>query len=314
MHSVVITGAGSGIGAATAVRLDREGWRVFAGVHDPADAGVLGRDTSDRVTVAPLDVTSAESIATFAGEVDLALGSGGLDAVVDNAGKAFAGPLETLPIEELREQFEVNVIGQVAVTQRFLPLLRRAESPRIVLVGSVGGLVAVGFAGAYHASKYAMEAIADAWRQELAPDGVDVVLVEPGPLATPIWSKAAHSLDALPKNDATRIASTRSATACSTWARRAPARTRRYARSSTPSPPPAPTPGTPAASPRPSYPRSAAWCPTASSTGSRTTSQSDAQLRPFRSCSARRRTHDLGSPSKSRLRQPVVPAPRYSNF
>lgn len=201
MRSVVITGAGSGIGAATAVRLDRDGWRVFAGVHDPADVGVLDRDTSDRVTVAPLDVTSADSITNFAGEVDLALGSGGLDAVVDNAGKAFAGPLETLPIEELREQFEVNVIGQVAVTQRFLPLLRRAERPRVVLVGSVGGLVAVGFAGAYHASKYAMEAIADAWRQELAPDGVDVVLVEPGPLATPIWSKAAHSLDALPKSD-----------------------------------------------------------------------------------------------------------------
>jgi NAD(P)-dependent dehydrogenase (short-subunit alcohol dehydrogenase family) len=201
MLNVVVTGAGSGIGAATVVRLDRSGWRVFAGVHDPEDLQVLDRETSERVTVAPLDVTSADSIEHFVGQVDLALGSDGLHALVDNAGKAFAGPLETLPIGNLREQLEVNVIGQVAVTQRFLPLLRRADKPRVVLVGSVGGLVAVGFAGAYHASKYAMEAIADAWRQELGPDGVQVALVEPGPLATPIWSKAAHSLESLPKSE-----------------------------------------------------------------------------------------------------------------
>jgi NAD(P)-dependent dehydrogenase (short-subunit alcohol dehydrogenase family) len=201
MRSVVVTGAGSGIGAATVVRLDRDGWRVFAGVHDPDDLAVLDRQTSDRVSVQPVDVTNAESIKIFAGLIDLELGSEGLHAIVDNAGKGVAGPLETLPIERLREQFDVNVVGQVAVTQQFLPMLRRAARPRIVLVGSVGGLVAVGFAGAYHASKYALEAIADAWRQELAPDGVQVALVEPGPLATPIWSKAAHGLDALPDNE-----------------------------------------------------------------------------------------------------------------
>lgn len=201
MLSVVVTGAGSGIGAASVVRFDRDGWRVFAGVHDPADVQVLDGQTSDQVTVLPLDITSASSIEDFAARVEPELGSDGLHAIVDNAGKGIAGPLETLPIENLREQLEVNVIGQVAVTQRFLPLLRRAERPRIVLVGSVGGLVAVGFAGPYHASKYALEAIADAWRQELAPDGVQVALVEPGPLATPIWSKAARSLDALPDNE-----------------------------------------------------------------------------------------------------------------
>lgn len=201
MRSVVITGAGSGIGAATVVRLDRDGWRVFAGVHGPEEIPVLDRQTSDRVTVAPLDVTNASSIKEFAGLVDLQLGADGLHALVDNAGKGFAGPLETLPIEKLREQLEVNVVGQVAVTQQFLPALRRSEGSRVVLVGSVGGLVAVGFAGAYHASKYALEAIGDAWRQELAPDDVQVALVEPGPLATPIWSKAAHSLDALPSTD-----------------------------------------------------------------------------------------------------------------
>jgi NAD(P)-dependent dehydrogenase (short-subunit alcohol dehydrogenase family) len=174
---------------------------VFAGVHDPQDAEVLDRQTSDRVTVGIVDVTKAESITDFAGMVTLELGDEGLYALVDNAAKGVAGPLETLPVESLREQFEVNVVGQVAVTQRFLPLLRRSKGSRVILVGSVGGLVAVGFAGAYHASKYALEAIADAWRQELAPEGVQVVIVEPGPVSTPIWSKAAKSLDALPANE-----------------------------------------------------------------------------------------------------------------
>jgi NAD(P)-dependent dehydrogenase (short-subunit alcohol dehydrogenase family) len=201
MPNAVITGAGSGIGAATVVRLDRAGWRVFAGVHEPNDTEILDRQTSDQVTVAPLDVTNATSVKEFAGLVDLELGADGLHALVDNAGKGVAGPLETLPIESLREQFEVNVVGQVAVTQQFLPMLRRIHGSRVVFVGSVGGLVAVGFAGAYHASKYALEAIGDAWRQELAPDGVQVAIVEPGPLSTPFWSKAAKSLDALPAND-----------------------------------------------------------------------------------------------------------------
>jgi NAD(P)-dependent dehydrogenase (short-subunit alcohol dehydrogenase family) len=198
MRTVVITGAGSGIGAATTVRLDEEGWRVFACVHDEHGGEVLDRQTSERVTVLSMDVTQASSIKAAAAEVDLALGSDGLQALVDNAGIAVAGPLETLPIESLREQLEVNVIGQVAVTQQFLPMLRRTTGARVVFVGSIGGRIATGFAGPYHASKYAMEAVADAWRQELLPDGIAVVIVEPGPLATPIWSKAAKTLDSLP--------------------------------------------------------------------------------------------------------------------
>ncbi|WP_433169242.1 SDR family NAD(P)-dependent oxidoreductase [Kribbella sp. CA-247076] len=201
MRTVVITGAGSGVGAATTVRLDREGWRVFAGVHSQHEAQVLDRQTSADVTVHQLDVTSPDSVKAFAGEVDLALGGDGLHALVDNAGKGYLGPLETLPLENLRDQFEVNVIGQVAVTQQFLPMMRRGDGSRVVLVGSVAGRVAAGFAGAYFASKYALEAIADAWRQELTPDGIDVVIVEPGPLATPIWAKAAKTLDSLPPND-----------------------------------------------------------------------------------------------------------------
>jgi NAD(P)-dependent dehydrogenase (short-subunit alcohol dehydrogenase family) len=198
MRSVVITGAGSGIGAAATVRLDREGWRIFACVHQQDDAQVLDRQTSDQVTVFTLDVTKAASIKNVAAEVDLALGDAGLDALVDNAGVAVAGPLETLSLKSLRHQLDVNVVGQVAVTQEFLPLLRRTEGSRVVLVGSIGGRMATAFAGAYHASKYAMEAIADAWRQELYPEGIQVVIIEPGPLATPIWSKAAKTLDSLP--------------------------------------------------------------------------------------------------------------------
>jgi NAD(P)-dependent dehydrogenase (short-subunit alcohol dehydrogenase family) len=121
--------------------------------------------------------------------------------VVNTAGEGIAGPLETLPINGLRHQFEVNVIGQVALTQQALPLLRRSRcrgGSRVIFVGSPGGLVAVPFGGAYHASKYALEAIADAWRQELVMDGIHVVIVEPGPVSTPWWAKAARTLDALP--------------------------------------------------------------------------------------------------------------------
>jgi NAD(P)-dependent dehydrogenase (short-subunit alcohol dehydrogenase family) len=199
MRCLVITGAGSGIGAATALHFDRLGWRVFAGVHE--DDPVLARQGSDRLQVRRLDVTDLSSIKGFTAFVDEELGDEGLTALVNNAGEGVAGPLETLPIDSLRHQLEVNVIGQVSVTQQFLPLLRRnqpRDGSRVVFVGSTGGLVAVQFAGAYHASKYAIEAIGDAWRQELAPDGIHVTILEPGPISTPLWAKAAQTLDALP--------------------------------------------------------------------------------------------------------------------
>ncbi|GAA1569057.1 oxidoreductase [Kribbella sancticallisti] len=202
MSSVIITGAGSGIGASTALHLDRLGWQVFAGVHDQGeDSEILARQSSDRMTVLPLDVTDRSSVEAFVATVEKEVEPPGLTAVVNNAGEGIAGPLETLPIDELRHQFEVNVIGLVRVTQQALPLLRRGPGGRVVFVGSMGGLVAVQFAGAYHASKYAVEAIGDAWRQELAPDGIHVAIVEPGPISTPLWSKAAHTLDRLPPNE-----------------------------------------------------------------------------------------------------------------
>jgi NAD(P)-dependent dehydrogenase (short-subunit alcohol dehydrogenase family) len=161
--TVLLTGASSGIGAATALALDRAGITVFAGVRDPADAAPLDRQSSDRLTLLRLDITDQKSIAAAVTTLEEQLGGGGLDAVVNNAGEGIPGPLEILPLNQLREQFEVNVIGQVAVTQAVLPLLRRAHG-RIIFVGSIGGKIAVPLAGAYNASKYAMEAVADSRR------------------------------------------------------------------------------------------------------------------------------------------------------
>ncbi len=201
MSAVLLTGAGSGIGAATALRLDRLGIRVFAAVHDPSDGEILAKQTSDKFSVHQVDITNAESVSALIGAVDAALGEEGLDAVVNIAGEGIAGPLELLPIDSLRHQLDVNVVGTVAVTQAALPLIRRGTPGRVIFVGSMGGLVSVQLAGAYHASKYAMEAITDAWRQELAPDGISVSLVEPGPIATPLWAKAIQTLDRLPDSE-----------------------------------------------------------------------------------------------------------------
>jgi len=172
---------------------------VFAGFRDPSEAGPLHKGASDRLQVLTLDITDADSIASAVARLEAQLGEAGLDAVINNAGEGIPGPLEILPIDQLRQQLEVNVIGQVAVTQAVLPLLRRAGG-RVIFVGSIGGKVAVQFAGPYHASKYAMEAIADSWRQELDPEGIAVSLIEPGPIATPIWAKAAERIDKLLAN------------------------------------------------------------------------------------------------------------------
>ena len=154
-----MTGASSGIGEATARRLARSGWRVFATVRKPGDA-------PERTEEIVLDVTDAEQIAAAAA------GVGDLHALVNNAGIAIASPLELIPLDELRRQLEVNVLGQVAVTQAFLPHLRRSRG-RIVFIGSIAGQSALPFLGPYAASKHALEAITDTLRLELRPFGVD---------------------------------------------------------------------------------------------------------------------------------------------
>ena len=179
--TVLVTGASSGIGEATAFHLRELGFDPIPAVRKAEDAERLA--TSGLRTVR-MDVTDVDSIAA----AHIGLGDGPLAGLVNNAGIAVAAPLEFLPLDQLRHQLEVNLIGQLAVTQRFLPALRAGRG-RIVNVSSIGGRVALPLVGAYHASKFALEAISDTLRRELLSQGVDVIVIEPGGVKTPIWRK-----------------------------------------------------------------------------------------------------------------------------
>ena len=193
MPTALITGASTGIGRATALRLAGSGWTVLAGVRKTADGEALLAAGGERIVPITLDVTDATQIAAA---VDAVTRHGRLDALVNNAGIGFGGPLELIPIDDLRDQLEVNVLGPVAVTQALLPALRRAHG-RIVFVSSVGGRVAMAFTAPYAASKHAIEAIGDALRVELRSSHVQVALVEPGSVTTPIWDKSRAQGDGL---------------------------------------------------------------------------------------------------------------------
>ena len=188
MSTVVVTGASSGIGLASALRLANAGWRVYGGARTEEAAAALREQGVEPLL---LDVTDAGQIAAAA----TAVGSE-LHGIVDNAGIAIAAPLELVPLEELRRQLEVNVVGQVAVLQAFLPALRAGRG-RVVLMGSVGGRSALPFLGPYAASKHALEAFADVLRIELAPWGMTVSIVEPASVKTAIWTKGAEQADAM---------------------------------------------------------------------------------------------------------------------
>jgi NAD(P)-dependent dehydrogenase (short-subunit alcohol dehydrogenase family) len=187
-RSVVVTGASTGIGRATALRLDAAGFRVFAGVRKDADGEALRGMASPRLETLRLDVTDSRDRAAAARRVAAAVGDAGLAGLVNNAGIVVPGPLEFIALDELRRSLEVNAVAPVAVAQAFFPLLRRARG-RLVHVGSSSGYLAAALMGAYAASKFALEAIADAQRRELSGSGVAVVLIEPGAIATPIWDK-----------------------------------------------------------------------------------------------------------------------------
>jgi len=187
--TVLITGASTGIGHACALELDRRGWHVFAGVRQPEAAAALRQAATGLLTPISLDVTESGSIAAAAAAITEAVGEAGLSGLVNNAGIGISGPLELLPINDLRRQFEVNVLGAVAVTQAFLPLLRAARG-RIVNISSISGRIALPAVGPYSASKFALEALTDSLRQELRPWGIQVISIQPGSIATPIWSKA----------------------------------------------------------------------------------------------------------------------------
>lgn len=193
--AVLVTGSSTGIGRACALRLDGMGFRVFAGVRKEADGEALRAEASERLEPVILDVTDEGTIDAAAQRIAEATG-GRLAGLVNNAGIAVPGPLEGVPLDAWRRQLEVNVIGQVAVTRALLPQLRAARG-RIVFVSSIGGRSALPMLAPYNASKHAIEAIGDALRQEMRPLGVEVSIVEPGSVATPIWEKGRAGGDAV---------------------------------------------------------------------------------------------------------------------
>jgi NAD(P)-dependent dehydrogenase (short-subunit alcohol dehydrogenase family) len=194
-RAVVVTGASTGIGRAAVASAVKGGSHVFAGVRKQADAKGLTAEFGKAVTPLIFDVTDEAAVAAAAAKVGKALGKRKLFGLVNNAGMAVAGPLLHLTTQDLRRQMEVNFIGAHIVTQAFLPLLgadtdRTGQAGRIVMISSVGGEAAFPFLGAYSASKYAMEGYSEALRRELMLFGVDVVIIAPGAIATPIWDKS----------------------------------------------------------------------------------------------------------------------------
>jgi NAD(P)-dependent dehydrogenase (short-subunit alcohol dehydrogenase family) len=186
--TAVITGTSTGIGRACVERLAKEGWTVYAGVRKDADAEALRQEVAGDVRPVLLDVTDGERITAFAKELTDELGSRGLDALVNNAGVAEGGPIETLSDADWRWHFDVNVFGLVNMTRELLPLLRAAKG-RVVNVGSIAGRVAGPMLGPYSAGKHAVEAISETLRFEVADFGMHVSCVEPGTIATAIWEK-----------------------------------------------------------------------------------------------------------------------------
>jgi NAD(P)-dependent dehydrogenase (short-subunit alcohol dehydrogenase family) len=193
VRSVLVTGASTGIGRATALRLNAAGWQVFAGVRKQEDATALREAGRERLTPLILDITDAGQVAAAAARVE-AESKRGLDGLVNNAGVAIPGPLETLAIEDFRRQVEVNMTAHVAVTQALLPALRAARG-RVVFISSIGGRVAFPLTGAYHAAKFGIEAVGDVFRQELRPWGISVSIVEPGSIDTPIWERGERTAE-----------------------------------------------------------------------------------------------------------------------
>jgi len=194
--AVLVTGASSGMGKACALRLSQAGFTVFAGVRKERDAQMLKQEGSSRLIPVILDVTNEQTIMQACQIIRESVGDAGLVGLVNNAGVGVTAPIELVPLDELRRQFDINVIGQVAVIQAFLPLIRAARG-RIINVGSVGGQTTIPFGGPLCASKYAIESINDAMRMELRPWGIQVVLVAPGSIRTPAVDKLVQDSEAM---------------------------------------------------------------------------------------------------------------------
>jgi len=196
--AVVITGASTGMGEYCAIGLAQRGYRVFAGVRKAADGEMLRKQAPSGLEPLIIDVVNEAQVRESAVTVEKALGGEPLLALWNNAGITVNGPLEFLPLDDLRRQLEVNVIGQVAATQAFLPMIRKSKG-RILITGSIGGFFTTPMLIPYCMSKYAMEAMADGLRRELRPSGVKVVLLEPGGIKSKIWEKGISESEAFLK-------------------------------------------------------------------------------------------------------------------
>ena len=195
MKQVVITGVSTGIGYASGKVLTANGFRVFGSVRNEKDAARLKNDLGDSFVPLIFDVTDEPSVRSEAARVGEILGTGTLDGLINNAGIEVAGPLAFLATEEFRYQLEVNLLGPFIVTKAFLPLLgadpgRQGTPGRIVNISSTSARIAGPFGGAYAASKFALEGFSDSLRRELILFGIDVILIRPGPIVTPIWQKS----------------------------------------------------------------------------------------------------------------------------
>jgi len=186
--AVVVTGASTGIGAACAQYLSEHGFKVFAAVRKQSDAEAVVARRTPNLQPLILDVTQADKISAAVQTVQAILGGSGLAGLINNAGISYDQPLECVPIASVRHQMEVNVIGTLAVTQAFLPMVRQARG-RIVTIGSINGRLANPISGPYCMSKFAIEAFSDCLRRELDQWGIQVSLIQPGAIKTAIWDK-----------------------------------------------------------------------------------------------------------------------------
>ncbi len=206
MKYVLITGASTGIGLACARYLLDRGYGVLGSLRRESDAERLQKELGPHFHPLLFDVCDLAAIEKTIPQVEAIVGSAGLTGLINNAGIAVSGPLALIPVERVRYQLEVNVMGVIQVTRSFLPLLgaqlpARANPGRVINISSVSGAFAAPFVGPYCASKYALEAITDSWRRELLIYGVDMISIRPGPIQTPIWQKTLDKLETYPDSD-----------------------------------------------------------------------------------------------------------------